>query len=316
MVKYISNKNQKKLAIVMCTKNGAPFIYEQLLSIKNQSFQDYDLYISDNESSDSTINIINAFINEFQMKNIFLLEGCNKRFSYNFIWLLKEIKTTYHYYAFCDQDDVWHNHHLERAIKKISLYKKTSPIMFCSATNLISSNGKQIGRSPKFNKNPNLRNALVQSIAGGNTMVFNHQSCKLLKNIDIDKRFVPSHDWILYALVSSCDGTILYSKNPSVDYRQHNNNIIGSNKGFIASIKRMVLIMRGHWKYWIDANLKIILDEKSLSTRNNKLLNKIIEKKNSRFIFSRLKIIYKFGLYRQTIIGNISLYFMAILKKL
>jgi hypothetical protein len=51
---------------------------------------------------------------------------------------------------------------------------------------------------------PSFRNALVQSIAGGNTMVFNVALKRLIENAGpLD---VPSHDWWVYILVTGSGG--------------------------------------------------------------------------------------------------------------
>lgn len=316
MDKYVRNNKLTKLAIIMCTKNGESFIIDQLASIKNQSFKNYDLYISDNNSDDNTIKNIQNFIKKYNMKNIYLINGRDKNFAFNFIWLAKRIKKEYSYYAFCDQDDIWLENHLDRGIKKMSCLKDNLPILFCSATNLIDSKGKLIGESYKFKKPPNLKNSLVQSIAGGNTMIFNSKSFDLLKNINIKKRFIPSHDWVLYNLVAACNGKVIYSTKPTVQYRQHKNNIIGSNKGFIALLKRAFYVLDGRWKVWIDANINIILDERSLQEEIRAFLNKIKHQKNSKNIFKRIKFISDHGLYRQTFLGNVSLFILALLNKL
>ena len=60
-LKSANNNLEKSLAIIMCSKNGASFINEQLYSIKNQTYQDFDIYISDNLSRDTTKKIINSF---------------------------------------------------------------------------------------------------------------------------------------------------------------------------------------------------------------------------------------------------------------
>jgi hypothetical protein len=52
--------------------------------------------------------------------------------------------------------------------------------VYCSRTILVDVNGNQIGCSPLFTKKPSFANALVQSIAGGNTMVFNKKARDLI----------------------------------------------------------------------------------------------------------------------------------------
>ena len=48
----------KNLAILLATYNSEPFLSEQLDSLFNQTYQDWTLYIRDDGSTDSTINLI------------------------------------------------------------------------------------------------------------------------------------------------------------------------------------------------------------------------------------------------------------------
>ncbi|MCF3439871.1 glycosyltransferase, partial [Escherichia coli] len=48
--------------IVLASYNGEKYISEQLDSILNQSHKNIQLYISDDGSSDTTVNIINEYV--------------------------------------------------------------------------------------------------------------------------------------------------------------------------------------------------------------------------------------------------------------
>ena len=145
------------------------------------------------------------------------------------------------------------------------------PILFCSPTILIDKYGNNIGKSKVFKKPPSFENALVQSIAGGNTMVFNHLAFDLIKNISIDK-VTPQVMTGLYLLVCGHSGRVIYENMPSVKYRQHSNNTIGSNIGLKAFVKRTSLVLNGCWKDWIDANIKILSSSPQLSSKKLKKL--------------------------------------------
>lgn len=307
------------IAILLCTKNGGLYIYEQLNSIKEQNYKDIDLYISDNASTDSTIKEIERFKKNNPNLNIFLKNGEDEHFSKNYIKLAKSIKKEYSMYAFCDQDDVWENYHLDRAIEHMSGnrdYNNRIPILFCSPTILIDKYGKRIGKSKVFKKPPSFENALVQSIAGGNTMIFNHLAFNLIKNTNIDKITPASHDWLLYLLVCSHSGKVIYEKEPSVRYRQHSNNAIGSNLGLKAIVKRIFLMLNGYWKDWIDANIKILISSSELSSKEIKKIQNFQNLRTNKNMFNRIKTLYNLKLYRQTLIGNIALLISVILKKI
>lgn len=316
-LKSANNNLEKSLAIIMCSKNGASFINEQLYSIKNQTYQDFDLYISDNLSNDATKKIISSFMKENPHINIFLSDGDDKHFANNFIELVQNIKKKYKYFAFCDQDDIWKNFHLKRCVETLKGENlKKGPALICSPTILINSNGQFIGNSSVFKEPPLFSNALVQSIAGGNTMVFNYQAYLLLINAKIRGKIIPSHDWLLYLLVTSHSGCVLYQPRPSVLYRQHSSNLIGSNKGLKALIHRARKALSGQWKEWIDINISILLKSPNLSIEAKRTIDHFEEMRCAKSVMRRLSMFKRSGIYRQSLFGNINLIISIILKKL
>ena len=72
-------------------------------------------------------------------------------------------------------------------------------------TLLIDEAGRETGRSPRFRAAPGFANALVQSIAGGNTMLFNAAAKRCSRGRG--RRAVVAHDWWAYLLVSGAGGT-------------------------------------------------------------------------------------------------------------
>ena len=133
------------------------------------------------------------------------MEGPNKGFAVNFISTLINIPDDYSFYAFADQDDIWLENKLSYGIDILLKQNMNNPNLFCGRTELVNHYGKKIGMTPLFKRSPSFRNALVQSIAGGNTMIFNSKTKDLLKQVDLSKTVV-SHDWITYLFVSAVGG--------------------------------------------------------------------------------------------------------------
>ena len=102
------------------------------------------------------------------------------------------------------------------------------PLLFCSRTLTITESGTPVGMSPLFRRTPSFRNALVQSLAGGNTMVLNRAARDIVALASRRARFV-SHDWWAYLLVTGAGGVVHYSAKPLVRYRQHAQNLVGAN---------------------------------------------------------------------------------------
>ncbi len=294
-----------KLAIVLCVKNGGDFLKDQLDSIATQAWKNFDIYIKDNFSKDGSLMIINSFIKENPSLNIINCKGDNDHFAKSYLKLIKKVVGRYDYYAFCDQDDIWLENHLERGVNFIKSQNGNLPSLFCSRTKLINKNGDLIGESIFFKKKPSFKNALVQSIAGGNTMIFNNKAAEMLNDIKIERNII-SHDWLLYQLVSGSDGNMKYSKNPSVLYRQHSKNLIGSNVGFKNKIKRLRMLLSGEMNKYNKSTLQHLSDCRSLSKRNLDVLKDFEKSLHGNFL-KRFFYILRSGIYRQTISGQFML---------
>ena len=52
-----------RISVIMPTYNASRYIKEAIESILNQTFQDFELLIIDDNSTDETIDIINTFNN-------------------------------------------------------------------------------------------------------------------------------------------------------------------------------------------------------------------------------------------------------------
>lgn len=104
-----------KIAIVISTYNGEKFILSQLDSILNQTYNDFDVYIFDDCSTDNTVNCVNKFILENNLKrwNVFVNEN-NKGWKRNFFESF--MKTDADIIFSCDQDDIWFENKLESMI--------------------------------------------------------------------------------------------------------------------------------------------------------------------------------------------------------
>jgi hypothetical protein len=104
----------------------------------------------------------------------------------------------YDYYAFIDQDVVWRPDKLRRALNWLTFVPDGTPGLYCGRTELMSADGQPYGLSPLFTRPSAFENALLQSLGGGNTMVFNAAAKKLLERVG--RLDVVLHDWWLYQL--------------------------------------------------------------------------------------------------------------------
>lgn len=302
------------IAILLCTYNGTKYLREQLDSFINQSHKNWVLYVSDDGSTDGTLDILHHYQRTLGNR-LHIFEGPRQGFARNFISLVQNPLVTGDYLAFSDQDDIWLEDKLARSVAALQQIRRDVPALYCSRTQLIDSTGNFIGHSPLFTKPPSFRNALVQSLAGANTMLVNRRAQALLAATAPDAKIV-AHDWLTYMLVSGHDGVVIYDPQPTLLYRQHGGNLIGSNTGFRRRMVRLACTLQGRFGEWNELNLRILGNYTSSLGQNNLRIMKQFATARKSALFTRLRLLAKSGVYRQTLAGNLSLIAAAILNKL
>lgn len=302
-----------QVAILLATYNGEKFLVEQLESIHKQTHSNWIIYASDDGSKDSTLQILNAYMARWGKNKFILLHGLGRGHAHNFLSLVEASLGRHDYYAFSDQDDVWMPDKLERAISILS-HSDTPLNLYCSRTAYIDNFRNHIGSSTIFKKPLSFKNALVQSIAGGNTMVFSKEASNLFEHIT-NYDLVVSHDWLLYILVTGVGGKVYYDRYESVLYRQHSFSLVGQNKTFTAKIKRLKMLLMGRYRIWIGRNLSIVqLIFPKLTDNNQKTFNYILRARDFGLIARTIAFI-RSGVYRQNLIGNIALFIAVVIRK-
>src|SRR5262249_48626785 len=154
------------VCILLSTYNGARHLPLQLQSLERQTHANWRLIASDDGSSDETWTILS----EFQARcggasRVILKRGPGIGFAANFLSLVCDSDAEADYFAFCDQDDVWHPEKLTRAFAWHEQNVSGSPNVYCSRTRLIDAQGHALGYSRLSRLRPSFRNALVQNIA-------------------------------------------------------------------------------------------------------------------------------------------------------
>lgn len=301
----------------MGTFNGERYIKQQLDSIRLQTYKNWVLYVSDDGSTDNTLNIVRDFKDSLPNGKVVLLNGPKKGFSSNFLNLIRDENINSPYYAFSDQDDIWLNEKLEVSLKHVVTLEKAGSkrVLYGGRTTLINNNMEVIGFSPLFKKNFSFNNALIQSFSGGNTMLFNHPLKALVEKLP-SKFDIVSHDWFLYILCCGVGGKVYYDPISLTHYRQHDGNLVGSNNGFISKFIRLKQLYDGEFIKWTNLNDKVLAFYEQDLTLNNKLILKEFRKCSNPAPFVRLEGFLKAKLYRQTIIETLIFMLMSVLNKL
>jgi glycosyltransferase involved in cell wall biosynthesis len=303
------------IAILLCTYNGARFLAEQLDSLVSQSHQNWVVIASDDGSTDQTLEILNFYKSKWPAGKLTIRSGPQKGFCQNFLSLACDPKIDADYYAFCDQDDFWLPDKIAKGIQAISVEKALDiPSLYCSGTYYVNEKLSLIGHSPARVFPPSFRNALVQSIAGGNTMLFNRHAKRLLEKIGtVD---VVSHDWWIYLLVTAVNGHVYYDSTASIYYRQHADSIVGGKISFLSNLYRAVKIVLGKYQDWNMRNIKSLdLIEAEIPSSNYEMM-KLFKKITKGNLKDRIRLLQVCGLYRQNKLETLNLYIIILLGKL
>lgn len=210
--------NSKKVVILMSTYNGEKYIAEQLESLLNQTYTNIKIFIRDDGSKDKTKEVIKEF--QKKSKNIILVEGENVGFINSFFELLN-ISNTADYYAYCDQDDVWMEDKIERAVKFLEKSDSTKPVLYFSNSDYYDGDMNFLATAEK-NKIYNFRNSLVECVTQGMTMVINNTTREII--IKNRPQTCLYHDWWTYMICSGF-GEIIYDDKSLVKYRRHNKSV-------------------------------------------------------------------------------------------
>lgn len=301
------------VSIIMATYNGEKFISEQIDSILNNTFQNYDLHIYDDGSTDNTIEIIHKYTKRYN--NIFLHQNSeNKGVIRNFLCAVNELE--YDYYMFCDQDDYWNKDKIEislKVMKEKELLESEKPIVLFSDAQVVDESLNEI--HPSFHRQSNLNtnkldlnHIIMENKLIGCTIMLNKAVKKLLRDFPKEIRM---HDWWI-AIIGSCFGKIYYINHPLLKYRQHGNNTVGSMSELqfilnnISDLNKQKIALHDNC-YQAGAFLKTYYD--ILSNEQRFLLKTFSELPKKRWLTRKITLIkysfYKTGLLRN--IGNLLL---------
>lgn len=306
-VKQRSVAGSSKVAVLLATRNGAAFLDEQLQSLAQQTYPAIDIWASDDGSTDATPDILKAWQGRWSRGAFGISNGPQKGFAENFRSLICNRDIQADYFAFCDQDDIWDNRKLDLAIEWMAGEDLDLPLLFCSRTTTVSSTGVPIGHSPLFGRPPSFRNALVQSIAGGNTMVLNRAARDRLA-VASDRTGFVSHDWWAYTIVTAAGGVTRYSATPLVRYRQHETNVVGANNTWWARLMRLKALFHGQFARWNETNIEGLGKNRDLLTEEARATLDAFAEARRGGPLQAMASLRRSGVYRQTVGGTLLLW--------
>ena len=234
---------KSKAIILLAAYIGERFIKQQIQYILNQTYKPFKILINIDQSDDKTVSIVQDYAKknpEIQILNK------NKRFgsaAANFINLIIDADLTdIDYIALADQDDIWKEDKLEKAIQKLE-----------QGFDSYSSNVQAFwedGRKKTIEKNqPQQKfDHLFESAGPGCTFVMNKKLALCLQQFLKVGQFDQLdnyHDWMIYAFARVNGFKWFIDSYSGVHYRQHTSNVFGANVGIKAFMSRANRVLSG-----------------------------------------------------------------------
>lgn len=270
----------EKIAVLLASYNGTKYIKEQIDSILNQKDVDVTIFISDDLSTDNTLEYLHKIYKNNE--KLIYLES-NKKIggaAKNFYRLIKDVDfSDYNYISLADQDDIWYEN---KFIRAINLIKEKNIDVYSSNVLAFWENGKEvlIDKSQSQKK----YDFLFSSAGPGCTYVMKKEFLSNFKNKMLVKdcilKQIDLHDWLLYSYARTNNYIWFVDNKPSLLYRQHGTNEFGANSGIETFKKRWVKARNG----WYRKQILAIAD---FCDYENKIIQSI---KNNTF-FDRLYLL-------------------------
>ena len=280
----------KMIDIILSTYNGEKYLTEQIDSIVNQEYKNWNLLIRDDGSTDSTIQIINKYEKKFP-GNITLIndqEG-NLGPALSFYKLLDWSAAPY--VAFCDQDDIWDQSKLVNGLNMLGNHPRDIPLLYFSNVQCINEYGEVKG-TPKIPKRISFENAVVENVVYGCTIIINRTARDLLLAKKPTKLLM--HDWWIYLVVTAF-GEVIFDNCPNIKYRLHSDNTVGLQKNNLIKNLRKIFpfinSLANENALRVTDQLKEFLDcyQSQLTIEKINYVNDMLESKEN--IFKRIKLI-------------------------
>lgn len=218
------------ISVLICTYNGEKYLAQQICSILEQNVEYEEIIFSDDGSSDNTIELIRSLEKKFSISNFRIINGPRCGVLHNF--LTGALRCTSDYLFISDQDDVWLPNRVRLYQELFS--KSDEPHIIFSDAVVVDEELALIDNS--FINYQGLNHKILEDDSILLTNCVQGASCcinlPLIKELEYIKKNdlleeIVIHDW-LFVLIAKYKGKIDFINMSTINYRQHDANIIGA----------------------------------------------------------------------------------------
>tara|TARA_B110000879_G_C11166566_1_gene511525 strand:+ start:826 stop:1962 length:1137 start_codon:yes stop_codon:yes gene_type:complete len=231
------------VSVAMASYNGERFIAQQLESIIQQDYPNIEIIISDDKSSDRTIQILKSYVQMNSSVTIKIYSNQeNLGYIKNFEHAIKFCSGDY--IAFSDQDDIWQPNKISIQVEEMI---RTNALACYSDASLVDEAGECLNANlwaGKFSRimpsELNFRSFYLANCVSGCTLLID----RVLLEVALPFVAGVPHDWWI-AYHAAFQDRLCFSQKKLIKYRQHDNNAVGakyiiSNKSSISYLKKKI----------------------------------------------------------------------------
>lgn len=240
-----SSSPRPQIAVLLATHNGRRWLREQVDSILCQHDVDVRIIALDDASSDGTVEWLTERASAEPRLTVLPSQGRAGSAAANFYRLLRWAETAPgELVAFADQDDIWMPGKLAR---HAALVAQGNDGVSSNVTSF-TADGKRAEVLKAFPQRE--FDYLLESPGPGSTFLISRRLVELTRSVlgrlPGVADAVEYHDSLIYAIGRAHGWKWHIDPVSSVDYRQHDSNVMGSNVGLAPALERFRLI-RTHW---------------------------------------------------------------------
>jgi glycosyltransferase involved in cell wall biosynthesis len=254
------------VSIALATYNGRTYIRDQLVSIAAQTEQPGELVVSDDGSTDDTLDIVREFARSASFQVIVLPPHEQLGFADNFLHAAAHCK--HEYVMFCDQDDIWLPNKIERGFGRV---KADGGLLSLHRMMLTDERLEPLDTFSQGIRGDNIFEALELEpymTGWGNTMLFKRELATLVPRESRPKQpgmeRLLSHDTWIYTLAAAL-GRVSHINDHLILYRQHGTNVLGVRNGTLSE----------KWREWITAPVTRYRDREAFNRTMSEIFFKI-----------------------------------------
>ena len=235
-----------RILILLATYNGQTWLKDQIDSVLNQEGVQVQVLVSDDCSTDHTVEIVTTFT---QTDSRVRMVSCDRKFGSagrNFLSLLTKADLTHtDYVAFCDQDDVWLPNKLSTAVQ---ILNSSGAHGYSCAVRAVWPDGREkvISQVSSQRSSDFIFEGAGQGCTFVMTKEFLLRAQLFIQKNQEDNLNLHYHDWLMYILARAWSMSWHFDTRPWIIYRQHGNNEIGA-RGSLSSITYRLKKIKNGW---------------------------------------------------------------------